>query len=125
MKRASLCAAEAQGSGRIVMHAAAYARETGATDLLPAILAAPDHDVRGYGPDDRTFYGTGAAVVATRAIPDKAAARLADPRVVCVHVRSVRNNCHQVRIDRDWSAGAASMRLRPVCPPSGIHNQRH
>jgi hypothetical protein len=66
---------------------------------LPEILAAPDYIVRGYGADDRIVYGTG-GVVATAAIPRRAAALLADPRVAYLHVRSARNNCYQCRIDR-------------------------
>lgn len=66
---------------------------------VPAVLASPDYIVRGYGPDDRIVYGTG-AVVPTPALAQEAAARLDDPRVAYVHVRSARNNCFQVRIDR-------------------------
>ena len=72
---------------------------SGTTEALPAILDSPDYIVRGYGPDDRIVYGTG-DVVPTSAISDEAAVRLADPRVAYVHVRSARNNCYQVRIDR-------------------------
>lgn len=71
----------------------------GRGDAMPEILASPDYILRGYGPDDRIVYGTG-AVVATASIPAEAEARLADPRVAYVHVRSARNNCYQVRIDR-------------------------
>lgn len=66
---------------------------------LPSILSAPDYIVRGYGADDRIVYGTG-AVVPTGQIAAEAATRLADPRIAYVHVRSARNNCYQVRIDR-------------------------
>lgn len=66
---------------------------------LPAVLESPDYIVRGYGPNDRIVYGTG-AVVPTARIANEAAARLADARVAYVHVRSARNNCFQVRIDR-------------------------
>ena len=66
---------------------------------LPEMLASPDYIVRGYGTDDRIVYGTG-GVVPTEQIAEQAAARLADPRVAYVHVRSARNNCYQVRIDR-------------------------
>jgi hypothetical protein len=65
---------------------------------LPEILASSDYIVRGYGPDDRIVYGTG-AVVDTGRIIAEAALRLADPRVAYVHVRSARNNCYQLRID--------------------------
>ena len=44
--------------------------------------------------------GTG-AVVPTDALAEEVAKRFADPRVAYLHVRSARNNCFQVRIDRD------------------------
>ena len=66
---------------------------------MPAILASPDYILRGYGRDDRIVYGTG-RVVPVADIPAMAAETLADPRVAYVHVRSARNNCYQVRIDR-------------------------
>jgi hypothetical protein len=66
---------------------------------LPAMLASPDYIVRGYGADDRIVYGTG-GVVSTGAIPARAGDLLADDRVAYVHVRSARNNCYQLRIDR-------------------------
>jgi hypothetical protein len=73
--------------------------EPGGGEERPEILASPEYIVRGYGPDDRIVYGTG-GVVATAAIPERAAALLDDARVAYVHVRSARNNCYQVRIDR-------------------------
>ena len=73
--------------------------EAGGGSALPEMLAAPDYIVRGYGADDRIVYGTG-AVVPTERIAHEAAKRLDDPRVAYVHVRSARNNCYQVRIDR-------------------------
>lgn len=72
--------------------------EAGGGEAVPEILASPNYIVRGYGADDRIVYGTG-AVVPTARIREEAAARLADPRVVYVHVRSARNNCFQVRIE--------------------------
>ncbi len=78
----------------------ADACEAGRGDEVPAMLASPDYIIRGYGPDDRIVYGTG-SVVPTGQIEAEAAARLADARVAYVHVRSARNNCYQVRIDRD------------------------
>lgn len=66
---------------------------------MPGILASSDYIVRGYSATDRIVYGTG-QVTPTGAIPDRAAALLADPRVAYVHVRSARNNCFQLRIDR-------------------------
>lgn len=73
--------------------------DAGSGEALPEILASPEYIVRGYGADDRIVYGTGGVVV-TEGIPARAEALLADTRVAYVHVRSARNNCYQVRIDR-------------------------
>lgn len=67
---------------------------------LPEMLTSPDYIVRGYGANDRIVYGTG-GVVSTDQIAAQASSKLADPNVAYVHVRSARNNCYQVRIDRD------------------------
>ena len=77
----------------------ADACEVGGGAALPGMLASPEYIVRGYGADDRIVYGTG-GVVATGAITGRAGEILADPRVDYVHVRSARNNCYQVRIER-------------------------
>ncbi|MFO1201275.1 MAG: DUF1203 domain-containing protein [Tabrizicola sp.] len=77
----------------------ADACEAGGGAARPEVLASPDYIVRGYGVDDRIVYGTG-GVVATEAIPARAAELFGDARVAYVHVRSARNNCYQVRIDR-------------------------
>ena len=76
-----------------------HACKAGGGENLPEILESPTYIVRGYGPNDRIVYGTG-SVVATETLPDEAARRLADSRIAYVHVRSARNNCFQVRIDR-------------------------
>ncbi len=76
----------------------ADACEAGGGAAMPQILESPTYILRGYGPDDRIVYGTG-AVVAIETLPEEAARRLADPRIAYVHVRSARNNCFQVRID--------------------------
>jgi Protein of unknown function (DUF1203) len=73
--------------------------EAGGGVERPEMLASPDYIVRGYGADDRIVYGTG-GVVETDAIPARAEELLADPQVAYVHVRSARNNCYQLRIDR-------------------------
>ncbi|MFN5998146.1 MAG: DUF1203 domain-containing protein [Paracoccaceae bacterium] len=73
--------------------------EAGGGETLPDMLASPDYIVRGYGADDRIVYGTG-GVTATDRIAARAGDLLADARVAYVHVRSARNNCYQVRIDR-------------------------
>ncbi|MES2432233.1 MAG: DUF1203 domain-containing protein [Pseudomonadota bacterium] len=66
---------------------------------IPEILASPDYIIRGYSAENRIVYGTG-AVVPTATIPAEAEARLTDPRVAYVHIRSARNNCYQCRIER-------------------------
>jgi hypothetical protein len=68
-------------------------------DAVPDALASPDYIVRGYGANDRIVYGTG-GVIPTPLIPARAAELFGDDRVAYVHVRSARNNCYQVRIDR-------------------------
>ncbi len=73
--------------------------EAGGGAAVPEVLESPDYIIRGYGADDRIVYGTG-SVVPTVRITAEAEVRLADPRVSYVHVRSARNNCYQVRIDR-------------------------
>jgi Protein of unknown function (DUF1203) len=73
--------------------------EAGGGEVRPEMLASPDYIVRGYGADDRIVYGTG-GVVATEAIPERAVVLFGDERVAYLHVRSARNNCYQVRIDR-------------------------
>ena len=72
----------------------------GGGEALPEVLASPDYIVRGYSAQNRIVYGTG-AVTAVGAIVGRAEVLLADARVDYVHVRSARNNCFQVRIDRD------------------------
>ncbi len=69
------------------------------SDAVPEALSSPDYILRGYSADHRIVYGTG-AVASTDRLGDEAEARLADPRVAYLHVRSARNNCYQVRIDR-------------------------
>ncbi len=77
----------------------ANACAAGGGEEVPEVLDSPEYIVRGYGPDDRIVYGTG-AVVSTGRLVAEAEARLADARVASVHVRSARNNCYQVRADR-------------------------
>ena len=73
--------------------------EAGGGSMLPKTLESPSYIVRGYSPNDRIVYGTG-AVVPTDELEAAAALRLSDPRIVYGHVRSARNNCFQVRIHR-------------------------
>ncbi|MBL9073012.1 DUF1203 domain-containing protein [Tabrizicola sp.] len=73
--------------------------EAGGGEGPPEVLASPDYIVRGYGADDRIVYGSG-GVTATDAIPARAEVLFGDPKIAYLHVRSARNNCYQVRIDR-------------------------
>jgi hypothetical protein len=73
--------------------------EAGGGEALPAMLDSPEYIVRGYSALDRIVYGTG-GVTPTGDIRRRAGVLLADPRVDYVHVRSARNNCYQVRVER-------------------------
>ncbi len=84
--------------GPIFLHADGCTRG-GGSDAIPAALGSAQYIVRGYGADDRIVYGTG-GVVATAAIPARAAELLANPSIAYVHVRSAANNCYQCRVDR-------------------------
>ena len=78
----------------------ADACEAGTGDTPPPILTtSPDYLVKGYSEDDRIVYGTG-AVLAADTLATRAKTLLDDPRVAYLHVRSARNNCYQLRIDR-------------------------
>lgn len=73
--------------------------EAGGGAEVPEILASSDYIVRGYGADERIVYGTG-GVVPTGMIVARAEELLGMPAVAFVHVRSARNNCFQVRVER-------------------------
>lgn len=66
-----------------------FARDAGRADYI----------VRGYGVDDRIVYGT-RGVVATAAIPARAAELFADAGCELCRVRSSTNNCFQCRVER-------------------------
>lgn len=68
--------------------------------VIPAILTtSPDYLIKGYSAQDRIIYGTG-AIVAAQDLETRAEAIFAKPDVAYIHVRSSRNNCYQLRIDR-------------------------
>ena len=73
--------------------------EAGGGVGLPQIVDSDSYIVRGYGADDRIVCGTG-GVVATEDLLAEAGMRLGELRVADVHVRSARNNCFQVRMER-------------------------
>ena len=68
---------------------------------IPDILnTSPDYLIKGYSDADRIVYGTG-AVVARAKITAHVAAIFSDPAVSYAHIRSARNNCYQLRVERD------------------------
>jgi hypothetical protein len=70
------------------------------TPHVPEMIARTDrYLLRGYGADHRIVYGTG-DVVETARLEETAATLLTQPRVAYLHLRSARNNCYQLRIDR-------------------------
>ena len=73
---------------------------SGTSSTPPEILTtSPDYLVKGYGVDDRIIYGTGAVIVAGQL--DAYAQKLFErSEIAYLHVRSARNNCYQLRIDR-------------------------
>lgn len=86
-------------TGPIFLHARECQRAP-EDDVLPAMFrATPDYILRGYGRDDRIVYGTG-GVVPTHDICARAHELLQREEVAYVHMRSARNNCYQLRIER-------------------------
>jgi len=63
----------------------------------PILTTSPDYLLKGYSPDHRIVYGTG-AIVDRDQLVNTATEVLNDPRVAYVDVRSARNNCFQTRI---------------------------
>lgn len=69
-------------------------------DTLPGVLrASPDYLIKGYTPDERIKYGTG-AIVAQDQITATFSALLRDDALAFVDVRSAKNNCWLARITR-------------------------
>ena len=72
---------------------------SGSGSELPEILrSSPDYLLKAYDARERIIYGT--AIVPASDIGAYAAKLLAQDNVAFVHVRSARNNCYQLRIDR-------------------------
>jgi hypothetical protein len=86
-------------TGPIFLHGQPCSRYR-AEEILPPILSSPDYIVRGYGPDNRIVYGSG-AVTAREKIVEKAEELLRSDAIAYVHVRSARNNCYQCRVDKE------------------------
>ena len=74
--------------------------DSGSSDTAPEVMeTSPDYLLKGYGRDDRIIYGTGAITPQNR-IEQQAHAIFEDPAVAYIHVRSARNNCYLLRMDR-------------------------
>lgn len=71
----------------------------GGTEIPQILHTSPDYLIKGYDADDRIVYGTG-AVVPAKEITDHVARSFAHETVAYLHVRSARNNCYQLRVDR-------------------------
>ncbi|MEM6906827.1 MAG: DUF1203 domain-containing protein [Pseudomonadota bacterium] len=63
----------------------------------PVLTTSPDYLVKGYGPDYRIRYGTGAVVPAGE-IDRYVGQLLAKPGIAFADIRSARNNCFQCRV---------------------------
>ena len=71
----------------------------GGMDLPEIMTTSPYYLLKGYDATDRIVYGTG-AIIAPEQMADYAAEVFANDRVAYIHVRSARNNCYQLRIDK-------------------------
>lgn len=72
----------------------------GGTATPNILLTSPTYLVKGHSADERIVYGTGATVAAAQIGPH-VEQTFARDEVAFIHVRSARNNCYQLRIDRD------------------------
>ncbi len=88
-------------TGPIFLCADSCPRGGDETPAVPHILrASPDYLIKGYNAKERIVYGTG-EVVKTPDISLKIEKTFENPEIAFLHVRSARNNCYQVRIERD------------------------
>ena len=84
-------------TGPIFLHGTPCRRYQAEEIQPPVLETSRDYILRGYGPDDRIVYGTG-AVTLKENVRSYAADLLARDDIAYVHVRSARNNCYQCRI---------------------------
>lgn len=93
-------------TGPVFLHARPCRRYT-AEDVQPHVLeTSRDYILRGYGPNDRIVYGTGAVILADD-VRSYAQGLLTRDDIAYIHVRSARNNCYQCRISRPVTAAGA------------------
>lgn len=71
----------------------------GGPEFPAAMLTSPAYIVRGYSPDERIIYGTG-AVVPTNGIEAYCEDLLTRPEIAFLHIRSASNNCFHCRVER-------------------------
>lgn len=86
-------------TGPVFLHAQECDRAPENDVLAPMFRVTPDYILRGYGADDRIVYGTG-GVTPTHKICARAHELFEREEVAYVHMRSARNNCYQLRIER-------------------------
>jgi hypothetical protein len=86
-------------TGPIFLHCRPCERAIEGDDTPPILKTSPDYILRGYGGDNRIVYGTG-QVTPSSEIAHYAQLMLKRRDVAYIHVRSARNNCYQVRIER-------------------------
>lgn len=86
-------------TGPIFLCADPCERHAGGAELPPVLTKSPDYLIKGYGSDDRIVYGTG-AITPSDQMGAAFNSIFERPDIAYIHVRSARNNCYQVRIDR-------------------------
>lgn len=91
-------------TGPVFLHAGECERAPEGDVLSPMFRGTPDYILRGYGSDDRIVYGTG-GVIPTHKICGRAHELFERDDVAYIHMRSARNNCYQLRIERDEVSG--------------------
>lgn len=84
-------------TGPIFLHGKPCRRYQAEEIQPPVLETSRDYILRGYGPDDRIVYGTG-AVILKDDLRRYAEGLLLRDDIAYVHVRSARNNCYQCRI---------------------------
>jgi hypothetical protein len=74
-------------------------RRADSPDLPSVVADRPAFMIRGYSPEHRIAYGTG-RIVETSRLQAVAEALLSERDVAYLHLRSAKNGCYQVRVDR-------------------------
>ncbi|MEX0809627.1 MAG: DUF1203 domain-containing protein [Dongiaceae bacterium] len=85
--------------GPIFLHADSCPRHEAAAGMPAMFLQRRAYMIRGYGPDHRIVYGSG-AIAAPSEMDEHAENLLGRSNIAYLHVRSGSYNCYQCRIDR-------------------------